>query len=75
MHTRMKNGQKKLENKQNVYERHFSGLKVNCINDYIKPGIRKRNLSHIIFHSGRNDLSLDKNLNSFVQLLDYQRVW
>lgn len=66
-----KMAKKNLENRQNVYERHFSGSKVNCINDYIKPGICRKNLSHIIFHSGRNDLSLDKNLNSFVQLLDY----
>ena len=32
---------KKLDNKRNIYVRHFSRSKVNCMNDYVKPCICK----------------------------------
>ena len=35
---------KKLDKKQNAYVRHFSGSKVICMHDYVKPCIR--------FHEG-----------------------
>ena len=54
---------KKIDNKQNVYARHFSGSKVNCMNDYI----RETNPRQIIFHVGTNDLSLEKDPNSVAQ--------
>ena len=32
---------KKLDNKHNIYVRHFPGSKVNCVHVYVKPCIRK----------------------------------
>ena len=55
---------KKLDNKQNFYVRDFSGSKVNCMNDYVKPCIRESKPGHIIFHVGTNDLPSDKDPNS-----------
>ena len=54
---------KKIDNKQNVYARHFSGSKVNYMNDYI----RESNPRQIIFHVGTNDLPLEKDPNSIAQ--------
>ena len=51
---------KKLGNKQKVYVRHFSGSKVSCMKDYVKPSIRENNPDHIIFHVGTNDVPSEK---------------
>ena len=58
---------KKIGNKQNVYVRHFSGSKVNCMDNYVKLCIRENNPGHIIFHVGTNDFPLDKDPNSIAQ--------
>ena len=57
---------RKLENKQNIYTRHFSGSKVNYMND-VKLYIRESNPSQTIFHVGTNDLPLDKYPNSIAK--------
>ena len=51
---------KKLDNKQKVYVRQFSGSKVSCIKDYLKPSICESNPDHIIFHIGTNDVPSEK---------------
>ena len=38
---------KKLDNKQKVYVRQFSGSKVSCMKHYVKPSIRENNPHHI----------------------------
>ena len=51
---------RKLDYKQNVYVRQFSGAKINCISDYVKPCTRENNPDHIIFHVGTNDIPSTK---------------
>ena len=51
---------KELDNKQKVYVRQFSGSKVSCMKDYVKPSIRENNPDHIIFHAGTNDVPSEK---------------
>ena len=48
---------KKLQN-GNVYLRHFSGAKVPCMKDYLKPPLRE-NPDHFVLHVGTNDLDSD----------------
>ena len=36
--------------KRKVYVRQFSGSKVDCMKDYMKPCIRENNPDHLIFH-------------------------
>ena len=40
--------------------RQFSGSKVSCIKDYVKPSIRENNPDHIIFHVGTNNVPSEK---------------
>ena len=40
--------------------RQFSGSKVSCIKDYVKPSIRENNPDHIIFHGGTNDVLCER---------------
>ena len=51
---------KKLDNKQKVYVRQFSGSKVSCMKDYVKPSILENNPDNILFHVGTNDVPSDK---------------
>ena len=39
--------------------RQFSGSKVSCIKDYVKPSIRENNPDHI-FHGGTNDVLCER---------------
>ena len=50
---------KKLQN-ANVYVRHFSGAKVRCMKDYLKPSLRE-NPDHFVLHVGTNDLDSDRS--------------
>ena len=50
---------KKLQN-ANVCVRHFSGAKICCLKDYLKPSLRG-NPDHFVLHVGKNDL--DSNLS------------
>ena len=51
---------KKLDNKQKVYVRQFSGSKVSCMKDYVKSSILENNPDNILFHVGTNDVPSDK---------------
>ena len=51
---------KKLDSKQKVYVRQFSGSKVTCMKYCVKPSIRENNPDLIIFHVGTNDVHSDK---------------
>ena len=47
---------KKLRRKKLIKVRSFSGAKVICMYDHVKPTIREFNPNHIIFHVGTNEL-------------------
>ena len=48
---------KKSIDKNHVYVRCFSGAKVKCMKDYVKPCIREKNPDYVIFHVGTNELN------------------
>ena len=52
---------KELENKHKVYIRQFTGSKLICMNDYVKPCIHENNPDHMMFHVGTNDILTSKN--------------
>ena len=54
-------------NKQKVYMRQFSGSKVSCIKDYVKPSICENNPDHIIFRVGVKDIPSRENPQVFAQ--------
>ena len=47
---------KRTDNNRKVYVRQFSGSKVDCIKDYMKPCIRENVSDHLIFYVGTNDV-------------------
>ena len=51
---------KKLNANCKVFVKTFSGAKTTCMNDYVKPSVR-RSPDHFILHIGTNDLSSDKS--------------
>ena len=51
---------KKLQNKKLIKVRSFSGTKVSCMYDHVKPTIREFNPNHIILHVGTNELKSSK---------------
>ena len=50
---------RKVENCE-VYVKSFSGAKVMCMEDYVKPTLREMP-THIIFHVGTNDVPTKKS--------------
>ena len=40
--------------------RQFSGSKIDCMKDYMKPCIRENNPDHLIFHVGTKDVPSNK---------------
>ena len=50
---------KRVNSDCNVYVKSFSGATTQCMEDYIKPSLRK-NPNHFIIHVGTNDLATDK---------------
>ena len=52
---------KKLGNAK-AYVRHFSGAKVECIKDYMKPSLIE-SPDHFALQDGTNDLDLERQLN------------
>ena len=53
---------KKLRNKKLVKVRLFSGAKVRCMYNHVKPTIREFDPNHIILHVGRNELRIVRQL-------------
>ena len=58
---------KRIDNKRMVYVRQFSGSKVDCMKDYMKPCIRENNRDHLIFHVGTNDVPSNKKAKSIAE--------
>ena len=42
---------------QKVYLRSFTGAKVKCMKDYVKPCIRENDSDHVIMHVGTNEMN------------------
>ena len=42
---------------QKVYVRSFTGAKVKCMKDYVKPCIRENDPDHVIMHVGTNEMN------------------
>ena len=63
---------KKVNRKCLVKVRYFSGAKVRCLHDYVKPTLRDFNPDHIILHVGTNNLNSEKTssqvANSIIEL-------
>ena len=51
---------KKVRHKFHVKVRPFSGAKVNCMVDHVKPTISDNKPDHVILHTGTNDLRSEK---------------
>ena len=51
---------KKIRHKKLIKVRSFSGAKVSCMYDHVKPTIREFNPNHIILHVGTNELKSSK---------------
>ena len=50
---------KKVKSDCKICVKHFSGATTNCMEDYMKPTLRK-DPNHIILYVGTNDLILDR---------------
>ena len=53
---------KKSIDKNHVYVRSFSGAKLKCMKDYVKPCIREKDPDYVIFHVGKMSLTLSYRL-------------
>ena len=49
----------KVKSDCKIFAKHFAGATTNCMEDYMKPSLRK-DPNHIILHVGTNDLILDR---------------
>ena len=47
---------RKIRQKHFVKMRSFSGAKISCMTDHVKPTLRDINPNHIVLHTGTNDL-------------------
>ena len=56
---------KSIDKNHNVYVKHFSGAKVKCMKDYIKPSIREKNPDYVIFHVEQMSLTLSYHLKEW----------
>ena len=50
---------RKIKHKHLVKVRSFSGAKISCMTDHVKPTLRDINPDHIILHAGTNDLRME----------------
>ena len=54
----------KIDHKDSIYARSFSGAKVISIKDYVKPRVGDKNPGHIIKHVGTNHFNSKSNPKS-----------
>ena len=48
--------------------RSFSGAKISCIKDHVKPTLRNINPNHIILHAGTNDLRTENTASQIAKV-------
>ena len=58
---------RKIKHKHPVKVRSFSGAKISCLMDHVKPTLRDINLDHIILHAGTNDLRTDNTASQIAK--------
>ena len=45
----------------------FSGVKISCLMDHVKPTLQDINLDHIIVHAGTNDLKTENTISQIAK--------
>ena len=58
---------KKVRHKYLIKVRSFSGAKVSCMVDHVKPTLRDDKPDHIILHAGTNDLRTEKTTSQIAK--------
>ena len=58
---------RKIRHKHFVKVRSFSGTKISCMTDHVKPTLRYINLDHIVLHAGTNDLIAENTASQIVK--------
>ena len=58
---------KNVRHKYLIKVRSFSGAKVSCMVDHVKPTLRDDKPDHIILHVGTNDLRTEKTGNQITK--------
>ena len=58
---------RKVRHKYLIKVRSFSGAKVSCMVDHVKPTLRDDKPDHIILHVGTNDLRTEKTGNQITK--------
>ena len=58
---------RKIKHKHLVKVRSFSGAKISCMRDHVKPTLRDINPDHIILHAGTNDLRTENTASQIAK--------
>ena len=58
---------KKIRHKHFVKVRSFSGAKISCMTDHVKPTLRDINPDHIVLHAGTNDLRTENTASQIAK--------
>ena len=58
---------RKIKHKHLVKVRSFSGAKISCMTDHVKPTLRDINPDHIILHAGTNDLRTENTASQIAK--------
>ena len=58
---------KKIRHKHLVKVRSFSGAKISCMTDHVKPTLRDINPDHIVLHAGINDLRTENTASQIAK--------
>ena len=58
---------RKIKHKHLVKVRSFSGAKISCLMDHVKPTLRDINLDHIILHAGTSDLRTENTASQIAK--------
>ena len=58
---------RKIKHKHLVKVRSFSGAKISCLMDHVKPTLQDINLDHIIVHAGTNDLRTENTVSQIAK--------
>ena len=58
---------RKIKHKHLVKVRSFSGAKVSCMTDRVKPTLRDINPYHIVLHAGTNDLRTENTASQIAK--------
>ena len=58
---------RKIEHKNLVKVRSFSGAKISCMTDHVQPTLRDIYPDHIILHAGTNDLRTENTASQIAK--------